>query len=112
MIESRGGKENEQLKKSYTNLYRRGSNQMEAKCFQEQLTSSELKIKPKSANIAGLQLADLVAHPSRREVLLDHRLIDDTRDIFGDHICAILRESKYDRSFWGTMEGYGKKLLP
>jgi hypothetical protein len=71
-----------------------------------------LKVKPKTANVSGLQLADLVAHPSRREILLEHRLIADQRDVFGDKICEILRESKYLRSRTGQIEGYGKKLLP
>jgi hypothetical protein len=55
--------------------------------FNTELPSRELKVKPKSANIAGLQLADLIAHPSRREVLIEHRLIVDDRHIFGDQIC-------------------------
>ena len=76
------------------------------------MTSSELKVKPKSADIAGLQLADLIAHPSRREILLDNQLIANTPDIFGDKICAILRANKYMRSRSGQIQGYGKKLLP
>jgi hypothetical protein len=73
----------------------------------------EMVNKPKSANIAGLQLADLIAHPSRREVLIEHQLIVDDRDIFGSQICAILCQSKYNRErLTGQIEGYGKKLLP
>jgi hypothetical protein len=71
------------------------------------------KVKPKSTNIVGLQLADLVAHPSRREILMEHQLLVDDRDVFGDRICAILRQSKYHRSWrTGQIEEYGKKLLP
>jgi hypothetical protein len=70
-----------------------------------------LKVKPKSADIAGLQLADLIAHPSRRDVLLDYKLISDERDVFGNKICAILRESKFLRSRAGQIQGYGKKII-
>jgi len=77
------------------------------------LTSKELKIKPKRANIAGLQLADLIAHPSRREILLEKDLLSDERKVFGDQICRILRRDKYLRNQrTGQIWGYGKKLLP
>jgi len=112
MVESRGGKEDEKLKDSYRRLYANGTDPIPAERWQERMTSRELKVKPKSADIAGLQLADLIAHPSRREILLDNQLIADTRDIFGDKICAILRANKYMRSRSGQIQGYGKKLLP
>lgn len=112
MVESRGKNEDEKLKASYQGLYRNGTDNIPSDRWQERLTSSELKVKPKTANIAGLQLADLVAHPSRREILLEHHLIADDRDIFGNKICKILQESKYLRSKAGLIEGYGKKLLP
>jgi len=113
MVESRGGKEDRKLKDSYARLYERGTDNIPPERWQERLTSRELKVKPKSANIAGLQLADLIAHPSRREVLIEHQLIVDDRHIFGDQICAILRQSKYHRNRrTGQIRGYGKKLLP
>ena len=113
MVESRGGKEDRQLKRSYARLYERSTNNIPPERWRERLTSRELKVKPKSANITGLQLADLIAHPSRREVLIEHRLIVDNRRIFGDQICAILRQSKYYRNWrTGQIAGYGKKLLP
>ena len=112
MVESRGRNEDEKLETSYQGLYKNGTDNIPAERWQERLTSLELKVKPKTANVAGLQLADLIAHPSRREILLEHRLITDERDIFGKRICDILRRSKYLRSRTGQIEGYGKKLLP
>jgi hypothetical protein len=113
MVESRGGNEDRKLKDSYSRLYAHGTDNIPAERWQEKLTSCELKVRPKTANVAGLQLADLVAHPSRREVLLDHQLIVDDRDTFGARICEILRETKYHRSRrTQQIEGYGKKLLP
>jgi hypothetical protein len=112
MVESRGGREDEQLKASYQRLYRDGTDHIPAERWQERLTSRELKVKPKTADVAGLQLADLIAHPSRREILLEHKLIADERDTFGDRICAILRANKYLRARNGQIYGYGKKLLP
>lgn len=113
MVESRGGTEDSKLIESYGRLYTQGTDHISAVRWQERLTSSQLKVKPKGANIAGLQLADLIAHASRREVLLDYRLLVDDRNIFGDQISAILRQSKYHRhGRTGQIEGYGKKLLP
>jgi hypothetical protein len=113
MVESRGGVEDGKLKDSFQRLYERGTDHIPAERWQKNLTSRELKVKPKSANVAGLQLADLIAHPSRREILIENNLLIDTRDIFGDQISAILRQSKYYRNrFTGVIDGYGKKLLP
>jgi len=113
MVESRGGREDGKLKDSYIRLYERGTEHIPPERWQKRLTSRQLKVKPKSANVAGLQLADLMAYPSRREVLIEHRLIVDDRDTFGNQICAILRQSKYLRhGKTGQIEGYGKKLLP
>ncbi len=112
MVESRGVKEDEKLKQTYRYLYQNGTDPIPPQRWRGRLTSKELKVKPKSSNIPGLQLADLVAHPSSREILLDHQLIKDDRDIFGDKITSILRQSKYLRSRSGQILGYGKKLLP
>ncbi len=112
LVESRGGVEDEKLKDSYARLFQLGTDNVPAERWQERLTSGELKVKAKKSDIPGLQLADIIAHPSRREILLDHMLILDERDIFGDKICKILRLDKYLRSRSGQIEGYGKKLLP
>lgn len=112
MVESRGRFEDQKLMDSFRRLYENGTDHIPAERWQARLTSKELKVKPKTANSAGLQLADILAHPSRREVLLDHKLIDDSREIFANLICEILREEKYLKSQQGRIEGYGKKILP
>ena len=113
MVESRGGSEDRKLRDSYARLYAHGTDNIPPVRWQARLTSRELKVKPKKANIAGLQVADLIAHPSRREILIEHRLIVDNRHTFGDQICDILRQSKYHRNgHTGRIERYGKKLLP
>ena len=113
MVEKRGGKEDGKLQESYSRLLQKGTDNIPVERWQEQLTSQQLKLRAKSANTAGLQLADLIAHPSRREILIENALVSDERDLFGDQICAILRESKYLRNWkTGKITGYGKKLLP
>ena len=113
MVESRGGREDRKLKESYARLYQQGTDYVPPDRWHDRLTSRELKVRPKRANIAGLQLADLIAHPSRREILLERGLIEDDRRIFGDQICAILQRDKYHRNpRTGRIAGYGTKLLP
>lgn len=112
MVESRGGREDRKLKDSYSLLYTTRTTSIPAVRWQACLTSRELKVRPKNANIAGLQLADLVAHPSRRELLLEQRLIEDNRTVFGDQICAILQKKYYRHQRTGQIEGCGKKVLP
>ena len=69
IAESRGGKEDRRLKDSFARLCEKGSGYADAGQMSGALTSRQLKVKQKSNNLAGLQLADLVAHPSRNEIL-------------------------------------------
>lgn len=76
------------------------------------LTSKDLKIQTKAANIAGLQLADLLAHPVKQTFLMEKDLIKkDEKDRFGPRMYAAA-ETKFDKSdLTGTVEGFGKILL-
>ncbi len=59
MAEARGDVEDRLLKEFYTRVYERGVwGVTNANFFQSALTSRELKLKPKAANITGLQLVD------------------------------------------------------
>ncbi len=75
MAESRGGREDRRLKDSYERLWENGTEYVVSSEFRDALTSKQLKVKPKINNIAGLQLADLLANPSRNEILSDHGLL-------------------------------------
>ena len=110
MIESRGGKEDMRLKKSFRNLMLNGTEYVDASKFNTFFTSKEIKVKPKSANISGLQLADIIAHPSRRQFLLHLGYIIKTKKIFGDKIIEIIKKKYYKRN--NKIYGYGMKKLP
>ena len=75
MAESRGGKEDRRLKDAFNELYLKGNNFITPERLKQRLTSCQLKVKNKANNIAGLQLADLLAHPSRNEILHANRLL-------------------------------------
>lgn len=96
MAESRGGKEDRRLKDSFHRLWEQGTHFLSAERIQATLTSSQLKIKPKANNIAGLQLADLIAHPSRNEILNENKLLHTNLAPFAKEVINILC-TKYDR---------------
>lgn len=107
MAESRGGKEDMRLKSSFTRLWKDGTDYVAPDQFQRALTSKQLKVKPKANNISGLQLADLVAHPSRNEILKEQGFLEREIGIFAKEVIKILQE-KYDHQE-GRM--FGKKFL-
>lgn len=111
LAESRGGTEDVKLKEAYRTLYRVGTFYRSKDFFQRALTSREIKLKPKSANIGGLQVADLLAYPVKQEILLDRKQISDPGDVFSKDICKVIT-SKYNRQVYeGRVHGYGKVFL-
>jgi hypothetical protein len=109
MAESRGKKEDMRLKKSFEKLYIEGSQFILPEKFQEVLTSKQLKVKSKGNNISGLQLADLIAHPSRNEILKSQKIFDTSLSLFAVKIIQILQDKYYKRN--NKIIGYGKKYL-
>jgi Protein of unknown function (DUF3800) len=112
MFESRDKKQNMKLAKAYRRLYKRGTEQVKDHVFQKSFTSRELKIQNKAANVAGLQLADLIASPLCRDLICRNVKVE-MKAGFGKRIVDIVRGSKYDRCGWnGKIEGWGTKWLP
>lgn len=111
LAESRGGTEDQQLKESYRAIYNAGTQWRGTEFFQRSLTSSEIKLKPKLTNIAGLQLSDLLAYPSKQEILIEERKINDPGDNFGKQICQCIQVKYNQQVYEGGIRGYGKILL-
>ena len=112
MGESRGGQEDRLLKESYTRVFERGVWMTKAHAFQSALTSRELKLKPKSANIAGLQLADLLGHPVKQWVPKHYGNIGSEPARFAQRLMQVA-ETKFNRHLYdGRVEGYGIVLFP
>lgn len=111
MAESRGGKEDMRLKRSFTRVYREGTDFVPPEQFAERLTSKQLKVKQKSNNIVGLQVADLIAHPSYK-AFVARRNRKTQPATFGGKIVEILMKNKYCRSPGGKLDGWGCKWLP
>jgi hypothetical protein len=112
MAESRGGREDGILKNAYDHIYTHGDMHHPSGFYKQALTTRELKLKPKTANISGLQFADLLAYPVKQEVLLENGRVPDPGEVFGKRICAALA-GRYNRHLYdGRVTGYGKILFP
>jgi len=112
MAESRGKKDDMELKRVFRSIYEEGTDYIPGRRVADRLTSRELKVKPKAANIVGLQLADVLAHPSliaTAERVAGHDLPDN----FGGQVAAILEKSKYRRrGNDGFIWGRGRVWIP
>lgn len=84
---------------AWLNLKVQGTRFMQAKAIEHRIVG--LNLRPKTANIAGLQLADLVVTPIGRKVL-GKTIKEDYRVI----------EEKFRCSRRGRIEGYGLVVLP
>lgn len=107
MAESRGGKEDRKLKDSFSRIWKDGTEYVTPERFQKVLTSKQLKVKPKANNISGLQISDIIAHPSRTEILLENSRRETQLAPFAKKVVAIL-EGKYYQ-YEGKI--FGKKFL-
>lgn len=110
MGESRGKVEDQQLKVAYEALYTAGDLYKRAEYYQRHLTSKEIKLKPKWKNVAGLQLADLLAHPAKQRCLIHHAVAGIREGNFGKQEADIFWQ-KLRKRFSGATEGYGEVFI-
>jgi len=112
MPEKRHGKPDLALQTAYELIYEKGTRFASADKIKKHITSSKLKFRAKSDNIVGLELCDMIAHPSYiyirqsqgHEVVLGE---------FATHVVNALLELRYDRSpYNGSVKGYGWKYFP
>ena len=113
MIEARGTREDRNLKELFRARMESDApgSSARARDFRRAFTSKELKIQPKSANEGGLQIADLLAHPSCAQILREHGLLGKPLSAFASQIVDRVLTPKYYRQN-GVATGFGKILLP
>jgi hypothetical protein len=112
LAESRGRVEDNLLANAYQHNYIHGSRFRKADFFQKALTSKNIKLERKNANISGLEFADLLAYPVTQGILLERGLIEDPGMVFGRRIAEKLLV-KYNRHIYkGIIDGYGKIFVP
>jgi hypothetical protein len=111
LAESRGREEDLQLKQAYRNVYSSGTLLFDHRHHQRALTTRDIKIQPKSANIAGLQLADILAHPVKQSCLVERGLVAEHSDLFGCKLLEVAKRHFNMEEFRNQIDGYGKVWL-
>ena len=111
MPEGRMGKQDQRLQNAFIGVMAKGTYYVPRARMKAQIPSSNLKFRYKKDNVAGLQLADLLAHPSHMAIreMMGHQV---NLGGFCSQIKAMLKDQKYDRSGTGRVIGYGMKWLP
>jgi hypothetical protein len=112
VAEARGRVEDRQLEQAHRQVYESGTYSMFGHGHHQRvLTSRDIKVRPKSANIAGLQLADVLAHPVRQAMMHECGLAPTTPRFFGRELltAADLKFNRNERT--GAIKGYGKVWL-
>lgn len=111
MPESRQGKD-QLLQKAYDDVRAKGTDFVNKQRIAAWVRAKQLKFRKKHDNTAGIQLCDLLAHPSHiyTRSLMRH---DVCLGPFSQQVVDILIREKYDRSQGtGKIVGYGIKHLP
>ena len=109
--EARGKKEDNELRATFSYAYHNGTWYRDPSYFNQTLTSPNLNLKPKEKNIAGFQLSDLLAYPSKHKILLEEKRISDPGNVFWKQIADAI-ETKYNyKAGTGRVEGYGKVFI-
>jgi hypothetical protein len=111
MPEGRMGKKDTFLQDAYEAVRANGNYYYCPAQIRHRIPSDNLKFRYKPDNIAGQQLADLIAHPSHISILAE-RGFPVTLGKFAKKVEDILVATKYDRSVTGGIKGYGRKFLP
>ena len=106
--ESRRGNEDRHLKAAYQAIFQAGTLRHGEEFFQTRLTSKDIKLKPKEKNIAGLQLADLLAHPAKQRCLARHGVAGVVEGDFGRQLAGLFwtrlgKQKEDDSCAWGEV---------
>jgi hypothetical protein len=109
IAESRGGTEDRKLKDEFREIYEKGTRYHPASFFQSFLTSHDIKIKPKSNNVVGLQISDMIAYPIREKMFYERKIrINNFSGTFNEKIYNVVKD-KLNRNFYsGKISGYGE----
>lgn len=111
MAESRGKEEDLQLAQAYGRVYESGTLMFPRQHHQRALTSKDLKLRSKRDAIAGLQLADVLAHPVKQACLAEQGLIQGGTLAFGARAYEVAGGKFNTNGRTGKVDGYGKVWL-
>lgn len=99
------------LKTLYQRFYEVGTDHIAGATLRTRLSSKEIKIKPKTADIAGLQMADLLASTCFAHSKKIYAEGPDF-DAFAMRVADLLEREKFYRDWQGNPHGYGRVWRP
>lgn len=105
-------REDRRLQEEYERIRRDGSLQFGPVWHEPVLTSNSIKFQGKSANSAGLQLADSLAYPLRQWALTAKGLVPDPGEVFGKRVVRACAPRLHRSPATGRIAGYGHVWLP
>lgn len=111
MAEIRGTKPDRRLQGAFAHFCQNGTRYVRLNEFQRHVSSQTLKMRAKSANVTGLQISDVLAHPSALYV----RSVYNNEPVpakFAGRVVTLLDDQKYQRDNRGKLVGFGIKWLP
>lgn len=116
MAEARNTDADRRLEEEYASIMAEGTSlgpcSVDGTRFQACITNRQLRLDRKGANNAGLQLADLLAHEARAEIL-DHFSLRAARSHpFQDSVVDIIRARYFRDARTGDIDGHGRTMLP
>ncbi len=111
MCEARDSTLGEEVKKKYTEIFRKGNNNWPKDFFQRSLTSSQIKIKPKVKNIAGLQIPDMVGYPIKQKILFENNRVTNYLGTFNEKIYHAVNDKINRQIYTDKISGYGEIFL-
>jgi hypothetical protein len=101
------------LKNAFQYIYYNGTDNIQPQTVQARLTSHELKFDPKANNVCGLQLVEMIAHPSHHNLRAAYPNQPPMTAQFGLRVVDILNRARYRRKpKTNQIEGWGTKRLP
>jgi hypothetical protein len=112
MAETRYRAEDRMLMTAYQQIFDTGELVSDGPRNRRVLTSRSLKFESKAANVAGLQLADLLAHPVKQSMLARHGMLPAIRNTFGSRLVWAVRDKFHRDEMTGERDGYGETWLP
>lgn len=112
VAEARGPHPDRELKEAYRMFFNEGSyyERKQGRHNEQFLSTRELKLEKKSANVPALQIADIIAFTAVRDVLQAHGLFGAPEpQTFAAKLSAVMAK-KYYRRHDGRALGYGQVL--
>lgn len=101
--ETRGKKEDRELDKAWREFRDKGTTFTTADDMNKVFTSKDIHIKPKSANLSGMQLSDLLVTNVARGIMVERKIMPMFADPFGRRVCKTVSPKFDGKASWSRI---------